>query len=195
MVSGNYTQMNWEMLQQHDEAVQQYIAAGDYRLALDTLVRSYQHIMVGFCANLLEDVDHAEEIAQEVFLAAYVGMPRFRHQASIRTWLFSIARKQCLKALRNRRRRSRLDATRRHEIAATAHRHPTVPPDADPEAYIAAMKRCLANLGAADRTLLVMRYDTGLGIADMAHILGVSMASVRRRLAAALRRLRESLNA
>ena len=39
-----------------------------------------------------------------------------------------------------------------------------------------------------------MRYDTGLLLADVAHILGISEASVRRRLARALQHLREVMN-
>ena len=186
--------MNWETLRQHDELIQHDIAMGDNRAALDLLVRSYQHIVVGFCTNLLGDVDQAEETAQEVFVAVFISMPRFRRQASIRTWLFAIARKQCLKTLRNRRRRSRLDTKRRHDIATTAHRHAPLSPEVAPEAHLEEVKRCLANLGSADRSLLVMRYDTGLPIVDMAHILGISIASVRRRLARALQRLRENMD-
>ena len=43
---------------------------------------------------------HGQAVIQEVFLGAYKAMPGFRQQGSIRTWLFAIARKQRLKALR-----------------------------------------------------------------------------------------------
>ena len=39
-----------------------------------------------------------------------------------------------------------------------------------------------------------MHYDTGLPVADIAHILGIAPVSVRRRLARALQRLREVIH-
>jgi RNA polymerase sigma-70 factor (ECF subfamily) len=183
--------MDWERLRSDDEMVQGDIAAGNFRAALETLVRGYQHVMVGFCTNMLGDADQAEEVAQEVFLAVYTAMPAFRRQASVRTWLFAIARRQCLKALRNRRRRRHLERDRREVIAETAHRQPPLPPGEDLETQVQLVRQSLNQLKTSERALLMMRYDTGLSMADMAHILGLSLASVRRRLVRALQRLRE----
>ena len=183
--------MDWAQLQTYDEAVYRHLAADDYRGALEALVRGYQHVMVGFCTNMLDDASLGEEMAQEVFLAVYSAMPRFRGYASVRTWLFAIARKQCLKALRNRHRRNYFEHTQRDVIAATAHRDPPLPPGEDPELQLQRVKYSLSKLDKAERALLIMRYDTGLPFIDIAHILGISVASVRRRLARALQHLRE----
>jgi RNA polymerase sigma-70 factor (ECF subfamily) len=100
--------MNWDRFRSHDAAVQGYLADGDYRRALETLVQAYQHAIVGFCHNMLSDITHAEEVAQDIILEAYKAMPRFRQQSSVRTWLFAIARKKCLQVRRNRDRRRRI---------------------------------------------------------------------------------------
>ena len=62
------------------------------------------------------------------------------------------------------------------------------------EALVRHVSQGLRRLDKAERALLMMRYDTGLPIADMADILGISVATVRRRLAAALQRLREVMH-
>jgi RNA polymerase sigma-70 factor (ECF subfamily) len=183
--------MDWESLRVYDETIHRNLTADDYRGALEALVRGYQHVIVGFCANMLGDAHLGQEVAQDVFLAAYQALPGFRGQASVRTWLFAIARKQCLKVLRNRRRRSRLEQDQQYTIAATAHRAPPAPPGEDPEARLRLMQRGLQQLDKTKRAMLMMRYDAGLPIADMAHILGISVSSVRRRLADALQCLRE----
>jgi RNA polymerase sigma-70 factor (ECF subfamily) len=85
-----------------DALVQRLLAEGAYRQALEALVRAYQHLMVRYCTTMLGDVTQGEEVAQEVFLSAYTAMPRFRQEATIRTWLFAIGRKHCLKVLRDR---------------------------------------------------------------------------------------------
>jgi RNA polymerase sigma-70 factor (ECF subfamily) len=186
--------MDWEHLQTYDETMRRHLAADDFRGALEALVRGYQHAIVGFCTNLLDDAALGEEIAQEVFLAAYRAMPRFRGQASVRTWLFAIARKQCLQALRNRRRRRHLESAQRDVIATTAHRDPPLPPGEDPEVQLQRVKQGLGQLNKAERALLIMRYKTALPLLDIAHILGTSVASVRRRLADALQHLREVMH-
>jgi RNA polymerase sigma-70 factor (ECF subfamily) len=186
--------MEWDTYQAGDEHVQHLMARGDYRSALEALVRGYQHLIVRHCTAMLGDVAHGEEVAQEVFLGAYTAMPRFRQESSIRTWLLAIARKQCLKALRDRLRRRRIEEDQRHEIAIGAHRAPLDPPGEDPEALRQHVRQGLDRLGSEERTVLLLRYDTGLSLVEIAHILGRSEASVRRQLARALQQLREVID-
>ena len=108
--------------------------------------------------------------------------------------MFAIARKQCLKTLRDRGRRSRLEHDQQQTIASTVHRQPPFPEDEDPEVQLRLVKQGLSQLDKAERALLVMHYDTGLPVADIAHILGIAPVSVRRRLARALQRLREVIH-
>jgi RNA polymerase sigma-70 factor (ECF subfamily) len=186
--------MQWGAFQAGDDEVQRLMAQGAYRQALEALVRGYQHLIVRHCTAMLGDAGHGEEVAQEVFLGAYAAMPRFRGEASVRTWLLAIARKQCLKALRDRRRRRRLEAEQRHEIARGAHRAPPDPSEEDLEALRQRVQEGLDRLGHEARAILVLRYETGLTLMEIAHILGRSEASVRRQLARALQQLRERIN-
>lgn len=183
--------MSWHLQRPGDEMTQQALAEGAWHRALEYLVQTYQHAVVGFCTTMLGSVELGEEVAQDVFLAAYKAMPHFRQQASIRTWLFAIARKQCLKMLRNSGRRRRIEQEHQEAIAAEAHREAPVLPAEDPEVRLQLVKQSLDALDANDRALLLMRYDTGLLLAEVATIIGISETSVRRRLARALQRLRE----
>lgn len=183
--------MAWDSQQAGDDLIRQVIEEGAFRQALDLLVRHYQHAMVGFCTNMLGAADQGEEVAQNVFLAAYQAMPHFRYQASIRTWLFAIARKQCLKALRDSRRHRRIEHEQQEAIAASVHREASNPTDEDPEAHLQRVQQGLKALSEEERTLLLMRYEAGLLLTDIATMLHISETSVRRRLARALQRLRE----
>jgi RNA polymerase sigma-70 factor (ECF subfamily) len=185
----------WDVPQASDDQVLCLMAQGDYRAALEALARSYQHLIVRHCTAMLGDAAQGEEVAQEVFLGAYAALPRFRREASVRTWLLAIARKQCLKALRDRRRRRRLEEDQRTEIARRAHRAPPDQSDEDPEVLRQRVRRGLGRLGPAERTVLLLRYDTGLTLVEVAHVLGRSEAGVRRQLARALQQLRKVLEA
>jgi RNA polymerase sigma-70 factor, ECF subfamily len=182
-----------DVSQTGDDQVQRLLAQGAYRAALEALVRGYQHLIVRHCTAMLGDAAHGEEVAQEVFLGAYAAMPRFRREASVRTWLLAIARKQCLKALRDRRRRRRLEEEQQQAIARGAHRAPVDPPEEDPEVLRQRVRRGLDRLGLAERTVLLLRYETGLTLVEVAHIVGRSEAGVRRQLARALAQLRTAL--
>lgn len=61
-----------------------------------------------FCATLAGTAA-ADDLAQETFLRATRALPRFRGQASRRTWILSIARRACMDDLRERYRRERRD--------------------------------------------------------------------------------------
>jgi RNA polymerase sigma factor (sigma-70 family) len=183
--------MDWSADHAGDERVQRLIARGEYRQALEGLVRGYQHAVVGFCTAMLGDAPHGQDVAQDTFLGAYAAMPRFRQDASVRTWLFAIARNQCLKALRDRRRRRQLEQDRPREIRRGAHRPPPLPPGEEPEALLRRVRQGLDRIGKEERAVLLLRYDTGLTLAELAHIMRCSEATVRRQLAQALRHLRE----
>jgi RNA polymerase sigma-70 factor (ECF subfamily) len=187
--------MEGDASQAADDQVQRLIARGEYRSALEGLVRGYQHLIVRYCVTMLGDTAHGEEVAQEVFLGAYAALPRFRREASLRTWLLAIARKQCLKALRDRQRRRRLEEDKRYDIARGAHRAPTDPSEEDPDVLRQRVRQALDRLGSTERTVLLLRYETGLSLVELAHLLGRSEASVRRQLARALEQLRAVLDA
>jgi RNA polymerase sigma-70 factor, ECF subfamily len=178
-----------------DAEVERLVVRGDYRSALETLVRGYQHLIVRHCTAMLGDAAHGAEVAQEVFLGAYAAMPRFRREASLRTWLLAIARKQCLQVLRDRRRHRHLEEAQRQAIARGAHRAPPDPSEEDPELLRQRVQQALARLDHTERTVLLLRYETGLTLAEVAHIVGRSEAGVRRQLARALAQLRTALEA
>jgi RNA polymerase sigma-70 factor (ECF subfamily) len=191
--------MDWSAYNACDELVQRLIAQGDYRQALEVLVRGYQHLIVRHCTALLGDTTQGQEVAQEVFLGAYTAMPRFRQEASVRTWLFAIARKQCFKVLRDRRRRRQLEEDKWSEIRHGAHREPPPPLGQDPDELLQRVRQGLDKLGRdkrgrEERALLLLRYDTDLTLAEIANILGCSEASVRRQLVRAVQHLREVMD-
>jgi RNA polymerase sigma-70 factor (ECF subfamily) len=185
--------LGWNVSQTGDDQVRRLMAQGDYRAALEALVRGYQHLIVRHCTAMLGDAAHGEEMAQEVFLGAYAAMPRFRQEASVRTWLLAIARKQCLKALRNRQRRRRIEENRQYDMASGAHRAPPDPTEEDPKVLQQRVRQALERLGSTARTVLLLRYETGLTLMEVAHIVGRSEAGVRRQLARALEQLRAVL--
>jgi RNA polymerase sigma-70 factor (ECF subfamily) len=57
------------------------------------------------CYRMLGSVTDADDVMQEILLAAWRGLPGFEGRASVRTWLYRIATNRCLNAIRDSKRR------------------------------------------------------------------------------------------
>lgn len=57
------------------------------------------------CYRMLGSLTDADDLLQETLLAAWQGLARFEQRSSLRTWLYRIATRRCLNAIRDRGRR------------------------------------------------------------------------------------------
>src|ERR687887_1506254 len=73
--------------------------------AFGQLVDPYSRELQVHCYRLLGSVSDAEDALQETLLAAWQGLAGFEGRSSIRTWLYRVATRRCLNALRTARRR------------------------------------------------------------------------------------------
>jgi RNA polymerase sigma factor (sigma-70 family) len=68
--------------------------------AFDALVERYQSRLLGFCRQMLGSTEDAEDVLQEVFVAAYNAMVADERPIAVRPWLYRIARNRSLNHLR-----------------------------------------------------------------------------------------------
>src|SRR3984957_4507163 len=78
--------------------------AGDEQ-AFGELVGRHRRELQGHCYRILGSAPDAEDALQEPLLAAWQGLAGFEGRSSLRVWLFQIATRRCLNALRSARRR------------------------------------------------------------------------------------------
>jgi RNA polymerase sigma-70 factor (TIGR02960 family) len=77
---------------------------GDER-AFEQLVEPHRRELHVHCYRVLGSVQDAEDVLQEVLLAAWHGLSGFEERSSLRSWLYRIATNRCLNALRSADRR------------------------------------------------------------------------------------------
>ncbi len=77
--------------------------SGDHE-AFGDLVQLHERVVVRTALAALGRRDDAEDVAQEAFLLAWRHLPRFRGDASFRTWLLTIVWRQALARRRTRQR-------------------------------------------------------------------------------------------
>jgi RNA polymerase sigma-70 factor (ECF subfamily) len=123
-----------------------------------------------YCREELRDATIADDVHQQVFLAAFRDLRRFSGRSSVRTWLFAIARHRVLDAAKARRR----------ALAHVEANNPASAPDPRPPASEAiddarlreALLACLAQLREDVRTALLMRFQQGFTFEEMAVVCG-----------------------
>lgn len=78
-----------------DEAIARQAQAGSLA-DFEELVRRYEVRIHRFVAGRCPDDRDAQEVTQDVFVAAYRALGRFEARRSFATWLFTIARRKCI---------------------------------------------------------------------------------------------------
>jgi RNA polymerase sigma-70 factor (ECF subfamily) len=75
--------------------------------AFRQLIGPHRRELMVHCYRILGSTQDAEDALQETMLAAWQGLRGFEERASVRTWLYRIATRRCLNALRSGSRRPR----------------------------------------------------------------------------------------
>jgi RNA polymerase sigma-70 factor, ECF subfamily len=195
----NEQQLWDEMIETHIREGQQYAAQGfqaaadnQFRTAFEVLVRSYQRAVMGFCAHMLREwTAQAEDIAQDVFLAIWKTLPQFRHEARIRTWVFTIARYHCSDVWHQRARHASPYAFSERPEEDPPTVAPAVHEQYEHDEFLSWVKQALAQLPPPEREVLVLTYIAELPPAEIASVLGLTEAGVRTRRRRALDHMRE----
>ncbi len=176
-------------------------AAGD-EAAFEALVRRHERALFNLAMRLLGDRDDALDAVQDAFLRAYRSLPRFRGEASFRTWITGIAinvcRSRLVSAVTHQRRQTRSlvqrDPLRDEELVL-----PIADPAPDPEARAhggelrAALEQALAAISAEHREVLLLREMHGMEYQELAAVLGCALGTVKSRVARARAALRHEL--
>ncbi len=152
-------------------------------LALADAIRLGQAEVARFLRPLV-DASDLEDVVQDTFIRAYCALPRFRGDASGRTWLLVIARRSAADALRTKTRLRRTE----QRAAATAT-------DTSPVDTALALQSLIDGLDIDRREAFVLTQLVGCSYAEAAAICGVRIGTIRSRVARAREALLEQVHA
>ena len=163
-----------------DETLARRAAGGDTR-AFEELVVRHQDRLYTLALRVTMSESDAYDCVQEALISAWRGLPRFRGEARLSTWLYRIVLRKAYDVV-ERRRRSPL-------------------PDADPPAQavetpIAERLDILAALARLEpdfRAVAVTCDILGLPMEEAAEVLGVPVGTVKSRLSRARSKLADML--
>ncbi|TNJ35062.1 RNA polymerase sigma factor [Arenimonas terrae] len=167
-------------------------ARGD-RDAYGRIVAGCQSTVTSIALAIVRDVPASEDIAQEAFLSAWQNLRRLNNPASFLPWLRQITRNLARDHLRAQHHRANPGGDIEALIASVADPQPGPSEhlaEAQDHAIAAAV---IDSLPEESREVLLLYYREGQSSRQVAGLLGLQDAAVRKRLSRARERVREEL--
>ncbi|MHC4482516.1 MAG: RNA polymerase sigma factor [Planctomycetota bacterium] len=157
----------------------------------DRVVEEYSADIAALANRLLGWPGDVEDVVQDIFLAAYLGLKKFRCECSLKTWLFTITINQCRDYRYKRMLRLKTFSKAADKIpAAPAHAPDDTPMNRETFRHI---QRAVKALPAKYQEPVVLRYLQELPINEISRILGISENTLQVRLSRARKRLKQDL--
>lgn len=186
----------------HDAELVRRFNVGDESAFVEIVTR-YREKMFSVAFSMLRNRADADEIAQDTFIRAHRGLARFRGDSALATWLHRIA----LNLSRNRywylfRRRQHLtssfdcafsDDNQSTLASLVASDAPTPVREAAASEFSELIAICMTRLGAGHREILTKRNILNCSYGEIARAFGISIGTVKSRIARARENLRVQL--
>jgi RNA polymerase sigma-70 factor (ECF subfamily) len=177
-----------------DAALVRRIRAGD-RGAVDALYERFRRPAFALARRILADDVLAEDVLQEVFLSVWRDPSAFdRARGSCASWLLALVHHKAVDAVRREESQRRRQSRAGDELVLAA---PTDAQDVEAEAWTRVVSErvrgALAVLPTAQREALTLAYYGGYTQREIAALTGAPLGTVKTRMLAGMRRLREEL--
>lgn len=142
--------------------------------AFEVLVERHQVWMVKFLTHMISDQQDAEDLAQNVFVRAFFALPKFRQDASFRTWIRTIASREAFNFYRKRGERpidpenfSFMEGTKGDQERIEQHE---------------ALHTALASVPYPYREILVLRYVEEMNLEEIGAMLELGTSATKMRI-------------
>lgn len=183
-----------------DNLLIERIKNGD-NAAYEDIISRYWDRIFARVFNLLRNQQDAEEITQDAFIRAHRGLKNFRGDASFSTWLYQIAtnlahnrywywfrRKRDHSVSIDKQLTDEGDLTLQ-DILPCERENPSE--STVTNEFVERVSECMNDLGEKHREILVLRNVKNLSYEAIAKKLGISVGTVKSRIARARENLKE----
>ena len=172
------------------------LAQNGTEAAFEQLVRRHQQRVFAVVSSILRRREDVEDVAQQVFIKAYISLKKFDLRSAFATWLYKITVNECWDYLRKKRVRPLVyeadlteEQVQKLESFAGAGNSPASPSE---RALLGDLvERLLSRLTEEDRQILVLKEVEGLSVEEVAQMTGLNVNTVKVRLFRARVRLAE----
>jgi RNA polymerase sigma-70 factor (ECF subfamily) len=173
-------------------------------ISFEELFERYQKMVYQLFSRILGDREEALDLSQEVFLTVYRKLKHFRGESSLKTWIYRIAVNRAANRCRwwNRLRRRGTVSLDEHLSGerSRAREARMESRGRTPEEILllqeerAELLRLLLELPFQQRIAVIMRDMEGMAYDEIADAIGISLGTVKSRIARGREELKRRLN-
>jgi len=159
--------------------------------AFEEVYRAHAGRVYSLAVRMLGNTADAEDLLQEIFLAAHRKLGSFRGESALGTWLYRLATNQILDYVRSRSARAGqlTDGLEDDSVIADAAGHRL----GDRAIARIDLERALAQLPEGSRAAFVLHDVEGLEHSEVAEVLGIAEGTSKSQVHKARLRLRRLL--
>jgi RNA polymerase sigma-70 factor (ECF subfamily) len=162
---------------------------GPTEAEIRALYERYGPVLLHRCRRLLGSTELAQDALHETFARVIRNWASFRGDSSPLTWMYQISTNLCLNQLRNKRTRAEKFDVYEADFAGDGR----VQPGAASWERQHVVRRLLAEVDSETRAVVVALYFDDLSLRQCATRVGLSVPTVRKRMAHFLKRSRRVL--
>jgi RNA polymerase sigma-70 factor, ECF subfamily len=173
------------------------------RTSFSRLVLKYRDRILALCTRMLGSADEGEDAAQDTFIKAYGSLEQFRSEAQFSTWIYRIAVNTCRnyqrswwsRLFRNARKIDRTDESDDDTPRSVELGDTSMLPSKELERKQLAgrLQAALLKLPLIHRELIILRDIDERSYEEIALISGITLGTVKSRLARARSTLQKEL--
>ncbi len=157
-------------------------AKGELPYKLDAyreILRRHEGLVFSTCMKMIGNIQDAEEVCQDTFLQVFHKLHQFEGRSTFKTWLFRIVYNYCLGkrgALAKRRERDEAVGEKITQEAKDDRDAGMIPGAGE------LVHEVMQGMDDDERNLLVMRFVSGLSLAEIAEVLDLKLSAAKMRL-------------
>lgn len=130
--------------------------------------------------TMLKDEKKAEDAVQEIFTKIFLNLHKFNGKSKFSTWVYSVTYNFCIDFIRRGKKAKNLFADEIENPPDLVDDN--VPDEALLQMEVSQLRKVLSELPDGDRSILLMKYQDGMAIRDIAGIIGKRESAVKMQL-------------
>jgi len=164
------------------ELIARFLRSQDTAL-FHVLYRRYANKVYAKCISMLKDEGLAQDAVQEIFTKLFLNLHKFNGQARFSTWLYAITYNYCLDRIRRRNKEMALFSDEMEGAQEeTVGQNDDVPDKVLLEMELDRLERVLDAIPPGDKAVLLMKYQDGMQIKEIAEALDKTESAIKMKI-------------
>lgn len=164
--------------------------------SFEELVNLYKDLVFNVCAGLIQNIDDADDLTQDVYIEVFNSISSFKGESSLKTWIYRIAVNKSLELIRKKNRKKRFAHlvsifSGNEEMVIPDFEHPGV--KAENKERAAILFNAISKLPESQRIAFTLSKVEELSYKEISDIMKISVSAIESLLFRAKANLKKRL--